>query len=100
MHRRLTSAFLAQGAVLSHHPTLQRLADDVGLDGDRVHAVLSGDAYGEQVRADEAEAGRREVTAVPTFLVAGGHVVPGAQSAVSILATLRRAWGPHRSTAG
>jgi len=43
------------------------------------------------VRDDEAEAGRREVTAVPTILVDGLLVIPGAQSADSMLASLRSA---------
>ena len=54
--------------------------------------ALAGGAYAEQVRADEAEAARREVTAVPTLLIDGRHVIPGAQAPDSMLATLRRAW--------
>jgi len=89
---RLTHAYLAEGELLSDHPTLQRLGEEVGLGADDLARVLGGDAYTEQVRADQAEAGRREVTAVPTFLIDGRHVIPGAQSPDSILATLRRAW--------
>jgi predicted DsbA family dithiol-disulfide isomerase len=91
---RLTRAYLAE--LLSDHPTLQRLGEEVGLPAeDLARTLRGGGAYAEQVRADQADAGRREVTAVPTFLVDGRHVIPGAQSPESILATLRRAWsGP------
>lgn len=89
---RLLTAYLAEGAVLSDLQVLQRLAVDTGLDTAEVSAVLAGDAFGADVRADEAEAGRREVTAVPTLIVDGRHVIPGAQSPDSMLATLRRAW--------
>jgi predicted DsbA family dithiol-disulfide isomerase len=92
LNRRLMDGFLAEGAVLSDHPTLRRLAAETGLDEAAVLRVLSTDAYADRVRADEAEAGRREVTAVPTFLVDGRVVIPGAQSADTMLATLRRAW--------
>ena len=90
LHRRLVRAYLAEGAVLSDHGTLHRLASDAGLDPAAVRRTLGSDAYADDVRADEAEAARREITAVPTFLVDERHVIPGAQSADSILATLRR----------
>ena len=97
VHRRFVRGFLAEGAVLSDHGTLRRLAVDAGLDSTDVDRVLSCDAYAVHVRADEAEAGRREITAVPTFLVDERVVVPGAQSADSILATLRLARAQARS---
>ena len=89
---RLTHAYLAEGELLSDHPTLQRLGEAVGLSSTELAQALDGDAYAEQVRADQAEAGRREVTSVPTFLVDRRFVIPGAQSPESILATLNRAW--------
>ena len=89
---RLICGYLAEGELLSDHATLHRLAADAGLPPEEVRRTLVTDAYGDLVRADEAEAGRREVTAVPTFLVDGRFVIPGAQSPPSMLATLRRAW--------
>lgn len=97
--RRFTRAYLAEGELLSDHPTLLRLGEDVGLAGAEVSRTLAGDAFAEQVWADEAEAARREITAVPTFLVDRRVVVPGAQSSATLLATLRRAWtSQHTST--
>jgi predicted DsbA family dithiol-disulfide isomerase len=90
--RRLTHAYLAEGEVISDLPTLQRLAEDIGLNADQIAETLAGDTYAEGVRSDQAEAARREITAVPTFLIDGRHVVPGAQAPDSMLATLRRAW--------
>lgn len=84
-------AYLAEGELLSDHATLQRLGEQVGLAGGLVASALVTGAYGEQVRADQAEAARREITAVPAFLLDGRHVVPGAQSPDSMLAALRRA---------
>lgn len=89
---RLTQACLAEGELLSDPTTLQRLAQDVDLEAGPVADALASGAYGDHVRADEAEAARREITAIPTFLLDGRHVVPGAQSPESMLAALRRAW--------
>jgi predicted DsbA family dithiol-disulfide isomerase len=90
---RLTRAYLAEGELLSDHGTLQRLGEEVGLPAEDLARALAAGAYAEQVRADQAEAGRREVTAVPTFLVDGRHVIPGAQSPTP---SLRRCAGPGR----
>ncbi len=88
---RLTRAYLAEGELLSDHATLQRLAGEPGL-AEGVEATLSSGAYSDHVRADEAEAARRGISAVPTLLIDERHVIPGAQSPQSMLATLRRAW--------
>ena len=97
--RRLTRAYLAEGQILSDHPTLRHLAEQVGLVPAKIAQTLAGDAFAEHVRGDEAEAARREITAVPTFLVDGHHVVPGAQTPHTLLATLRRAFGRQRRPA-
>ena len=89
---RLVTAYLAEGELVSDPVVLQRLAAEAGLDPGLAGRTLASADYADDVRADEAEAGRREITAVPTFLVDGRVVVPGAQSAASLLATLRRAW--------
>jgi predicted DsbA family dithiol-disulfide isomerase len=89
---RLVHAYLAEGALLSDPGVLESLAVDAGVDAAAARRTLGSQEYADRVRADEAEAGRREVTAVPTFLVDGRVVIPGAQSPESMLATLRRAW--------
>ena len=89
---RLVHAYLAEGALVSDPDVLESLAVEAGLDGAAARRVLASREYADAVRADEAEAGRREVTAVPTFLVDARVVIPGAQSPESMLATLRRAW--------
>lgn len=98
--RRLTHAYLAEGQVLSDHPTLQHLAEEVGLVPAKVAQTLAGDAFAEHVRGDEAEAARREITSVPTFLIDRQVVLPGAQSPDSMLATLRRAWAKRHELTG
>ena len=63
-----------------------------GLDAAEVDAVLAGDAYGEEVRADEARAEEIGITGVPFFAIDGRFAVPGAQDPDTILAVLERAW--------
>lgn len=97
---RLTHAYLAEGRVLSDHPTLQHLAEQVGLVPAKIAQTLSGEAFADQVRDDQAEAARREITSVPTFLIGRRVVIPGAQTPDSMLATLRRAWAKQNELTG
>ena len=41
--------------------------------------LLSSDADADDIRARDAHARERGVSAVPTFIIANQHVVPGAQ---------------------
>ena len=92
LKRRLLHAYVAEGAVMSDHDVLERLAVEAGLDASSVRQVLGSSEFAEQVRADEHAAARREITAVPAFVLDDRFVIPGAQSPDSMLATLRRAW--------
>ena len=63
-----------------------------GRPADVTEKVLGGDAYAEEVRADEAAAEELEVTGVPFFLIGGAWPVPGAQDVETLGLLLRRAW--------
>ena len=64
----------------------------MGLDPDRVAAVLDGDEFGEEVRADEARAMELGSTGVPFFVFDERLGVPGAQPPDVLLRLLQRAW--------
>jgi protein-disulfide isomerase len=68
--------FLHQDAL--DRASLERYADDVGLDLRRFRASLDDARVGAAVDADDAEAERLEVKGTPTFFV-NGHRVIGAQ---------------------
>ena len=54
--RGLFSAYFAEGRLLSDHAVLRDVAKEAGLDALLTEEVLGGDAYGREVRADEAAA--------------------------------------------
>ncbi|HUP86604.1 MAG TPA: DsbA family oxidoreductase [Acidimicrobiales bacterium] len=89
---RLLRAYFTEGEPIGDPDTLVRLAGEAGLDEGEVKDVLSGDAFGAHVRADEAAAEELDVTGVPFFLVDRRFAVAGAQSTDVFVRVLERAW--------
>ena len=89
---RLLRATFTEGERIGERDTLLRLAVDAGLDETDAAAVLDGDAYAAEVRADEHDASELEITAVPFFVIDRKFGIPGAQAPDTMLAALRRAW--------
>jgi predicted DsbA family dithiol-disulfide isomerase len=76
---RLMRAYFTEGEALGNRKTLARLSGEAGLDPDEVRRVLAGDSYADAVRADEDEAGRLGIHAVPFFGIGEEYGVTGAQ---------------------
>jgi len=89
---RLLAGYLQEGVAIGLPEELGPLAVSGGLDQAEVEAVLAGDAYGEEVRADEARAHELGITGVPFFVIDGRFAIPGAQDAETIGLVLQRAW--------
>lgn len=79
MAMALFTAYFGEGRDIGDAEVLADLADGVGMDAAVVARLLASDADADDIRARDAEARRMGVTAVPTFIVAGRHAVPGAQ---------------------
>lgn len=77
----LMQGFFAKGLDLGDPKVLADLAGQAGMDSALVARLLASDADIEIVTAREAEARQRGIDAVPTFIVAGQYIVPGAQPA-------------------
>ena len=92
LKERLLRATFTEGEPVADADTLVRLAVDVGLDADEARAVVEGDAYLAQVRAEEAEAAALGATGVPFFVVDRRYGVAGAQPVEALLEVLERAW--------
>lgn len=92
LKERLFRAYLGEGEAIGDPATLTRLAVEVGLAADEVAALLAGDRYAREVRADEEEARQLGIRGVPFFVFAGRHAVSGAHPAETLLAALTTAW--------
>jgi len=80
MVSRLLAAYWREGRDIGDPDVLVTLAGDVGLDSDATARLLASDADETDIAARDADARRRGVSAVPTFLIAQSYVVSGAQS--------------------
>ncbi|PZS29839.1 MAG: disulfide bond formation protein DsbA [Pseudonocardiales bacterium] len=89
---RLMSGYLIDGEAIGDPEALARLAAEAGLDPDEARAVLAGDGFAAEVRADEAQAQAFGVTGVPFFVVDRRYGVAGAQPAEVLLEVLGKAW--------
>jgi predicted DsbA family dithiol-disulfide isomerase len=59
--------------------TLARIAGEIGMDAAAIARLLASDADRDDIAARDADARRKGVNAVPTFLIAQQYVVSGAQ---------------------
>lgn len=75
----LLRAHWTEAADLGDAAVLAGVATRAGMDGAMVARLLASDADRDAVLAREAHARERGIRAVPTFIVAGAHVVSGAQ---------------------
>lgn len=92
MKERLLRAYMTEGELLGDHAVLTRLAGEVGLDAGEVAAMLAGDAYAADVRADERQAGEIGIRGVPFFVLGWKRAVSGAQPVDQLLRALERTW--------
>lgn len=89
---RFLRAYLTEGEPIGDRDTLARLAAEAGLDAAEVRRVLEGEAYAHQVRADEEEAHRLGIHAVPFFVLNRRYGVSGAQPVELLQRALAQAW--------
>ncbi|MFW5642226.1 MAG: DsbA family oxidoreductase [Roseicyclus sp.] len=75
----LFRAYFIEGRDIGDATTLCGIAEAAGLDGGMIATLLSGDADAEDLRARDLDARQKGVSGVPCFVVAGRHVVTGAQ---------------------
>lgn len=99
MKERLFRAYFTEGEAISNRKALARMSAEAGLDPEEVRRVLAGDAYADEVRADEDEAAQLGIHAVPFFGIGDEYGVTGAQPADVLHGALMQAWteahSPH-----
>ncbi len=92
LEHRLWRAYFTDGEPIGEHDTLRRAAVEVGLDPDEVDALLAGDAFGDDVRADVARARELGIGGVPFFVVDHEFGLSGAQPPELLRKVLERRW--------
>ena len=85
-------AYFTEGEAVGDRETLVRLGIEVGLDEAGVRKVVSGDAYANDVRADEERARSFGISGVPFFAIDEKYGVSGAQPSEVLLGALRQAY--------
>jgi predicted DsbA family dithiol-disulfide isomerase len=94
---RFLRAYMTEGEPIGDPAALARLAGEAGLPTAEVVALLAGDRYRPEVRADEAEAHHLGIRGVPFFVLGGRYAVSGAQPAEHLLGALTEAWNDLES---
>jgi len=79
MKSALMRAFFRDGRDIGDAATLVLLAGEAGLDPEVIARLLASDADRDDIAMRDADARRKGVNAVPTFLIAQQYVVQGAQ---------------------
>jgi predicted DsbA family dithiol-disulfide isomerase len=77
----LMSAYFEDARDVSDPAVLREVATAAGLESGRIEAVLTGDEYADDVRADVAAAAAYGANGVPFFVFEGRYAVSGAQPA-------------------
>ena len=96
---KLFDAYFTKNLKLSDHDVLTQIAGECGLDKDEVTAVLSGDRYADEVRADEQEAMEHGIHGVPYFLINGKYTASGAQPTAMLKEAIERILAEETSAA-
>ncbi|MDQ3039384.1 MAG: DsbA family oxidoreductase [Pseudomonadota bacterium] len=75
----LLRAYFTDGQDVSSQEVLVELAGEVGLDAMRARDILAGDAFAEDVRAQQRFYNAQGITAVPSVIFNDRHLVQGGQ---------------------
>jgi len=78
LQERLFKAYFTDCLELADYDTLLPIAVESGLDEAEVRDILSSEKYADEVHFDEDEAFRRQIHAVPFFVINDEYAIPGA----------------------
>jgi predicted DsbA family dithiol-disulfide isomerase len=76
---RLFEGYFLQGSDVGDIATLAKIAAEAGLDERETRAFLSGDSERDEIVAEDRNARRLGVNAVPCYIFAGQYAISGAQ---------------------
>lgn len=75
----LFKAYFTDGAKMSDHETLAKIAGTVGLDEAQAHTILASDSYAAEVRAQQALYREQGINAVPAIVINEKYLISGGQ---------------------
>ena len=78
------------------HEVLLRLCKEVGLDVERARAILDSDEYATEVRESERFYQEQGISAVPSVIIDGRHLIQGGQPPEAFERALRQLGGRGR----
>jgi predicted DsbA family dithiol-disulfide isomerase len=73
----LLRAYFTDGLDVSSGEVLVRVAGDVGLDATRANEILASDQFAAEVRAQQRYYAQHGITAVPSVIINGQHLIQG-----------------------
>lgn len=79
LKQALLKAYFTDGEDPSNHALLLRVAEQVGLDRARAQAILEGDSFAAEVRAQEQFYLGQGIHSVPAVIINDRHLVSGGQ---------------------
>lgn len=88
LSERILKAYFVESMNISGYEVLSKLAEEVGLNRAKALEVLETGKYSAEVRNDEEEASKLNITGVPYFVFNGKYAVSGAQPIEVFLRTL------------
>lgn len=88
----LKKAYFSEGRQVSDHGVLREIGESIGLDGEKVAAMLASDEYSIDVRHDMTMAQGLGISGVPFFVFDGKFAVNGAQPVDVFRQALATAW--------
>lgn len=91
LKKALLHAYFGEGLPPDSHALLLGLATQVGLDAKRASAILAGNDYADEVRAQEAQNAQAGFHSVPTLILNDEFLLSGAQPVEVFEAALRQA---------
>jgi predicted DsbA family dithiol-disulfide isomerase len=89
---RLLATYFSEGGAIGDRAALATAAAQAGLDHDQVAQMLASDRYAAEVRADEHEAARLGINAVPFFVIDRRYGLAGAQPPELLCQAIDQAW--------
>jgi len=90
----LLRAYFTDGEDVSDHDVLQRLAEEVGLDGAEAKRILASETYADEVRAQEQFYLQHGIQSVPATIINDRHLISGGQPPEAFELALRQITHP------